>query len=131
MKNFDAWINQKKQIHDSVKKLFCNERDIWWAYLGANVGCEQDGKNGDFVRPVLVLRKFNNQVFLAVPLSTQIKPCNKYYVRIDHGGKAVSSVISQVRLLDTKRLKRKMYRLDKEQYEFIRNRVIKMIGDSV
>ena len=31
------------------------------------MGFEEDGKNDNFVRPVLVLKKFNNDMFLGIP----------------------------------------------------------------
>lgn len=34
---------------------------------------EQDGKNAEFTRPVLVLRKFNHSLFLGIPLTTNRK----------------------------------------------------------
>lgn len=88
--------------------------------MGLNVGNEQDGKNDDFVRPVLVLKKFNNRIFLGIPLTTKLKPGNRFYVNLTHKSQEVAAVISQIRLFDVRRLKRKMYRLDENQFSAIR-----------
>jgi mRNA interferase MazF len=66
MKNFDAW-NGLKKIQDAKDRLaqpiFCRERDISWISLGLNIGDEEDGKGDFFERPVLVVKKFNNNLF--------------------------------------------------------------------
>jgi mRNA interferase MazF len=54
-------------------------------------------------RPVLVFKKFNNNIFWAIPLSTKNK-MNKYYVKILLKDEEVSAMISQLRVLDSKRL---------------------------
>ncbi len=73
------------------------ERDIWWTSIGVNVGFEEDGKHEKFIRPVLVLKKFNRMLFLGVPMSTKFKD-NKYYFKVTVKGKNVSILISQIRV---------------------------------
>ena len=34
-----------------------------------NIGYEQDGSGNDFIRPVVIIRKFNNEIFWGVPLT--------------------------------------------------------------
>ena len=46
--------------------------------MGLNIGYEQDGKGEDFLRPVLILKKFNKRVFLGIPL-TKIKKDSHFY----------------------------------------------------
>ena len=46
-----------------------NERDIWWCSIGVNVGYEVNGKNGPFERPVLIIKKYNNDMFFGLPLT--------------------------------------------------------------
>jgi mRNA interferase MazF len=107
MKNFDAW-NEVKKIDDSNSRQFFKERDIWWVSLGINVGDEEDGKGDMYIRPVLVIRKFNNNVFWGCPLSKKIKINNPYYISIELPAGTRSVIVSQMRLLDTKRLKEKI-----------------------
>lgn len=57
MKHFDKWNKLKKTIHQNRPEFFVNEREVRYAHLGINVGFEEDGKGGDFKRPVLILKK--------------------------------------------------------------------------
>jgi len=104
-KDFDTWNHKKKQVHRTdTSDVFFYEREVWWVHLGLNVGFEQDGTGEGFDRPVVVLKKFNPDVFLAVPLSTTDKT-GKYYF---HVGKVeereATAILSQIRLLDARRL---------------------------
>ena len=71
-KDFDRWNNLKKAINtkDDTERVYFHEGDIWWARLGVNVGFEIDGKHKQFARPVIILKKYNQYSFLALPLST-------------------------------------------------------------
>jgi len=79
-KQFDLWNGLKKKLHATRHEPFLHEREIWICSLGANIGYEQDGKNENFARPVLVIKKFNNDIFLAVPLSSKVKEGKYYYI---------------------------------------------------
>ena len=118
-KDFDNWIVKKQNLHEkSSKSPFFKERDIWWLSIGVNVGFEEDGKHENFVRPVLVLKKFNNEIFLGVPLSTKLKD-NKYYVQITVKEKIVSALTSQVRVFSSKRIWNKLAELDKGDFKVV------------
>jgi mRNA interferase MazF len=56
-KDFRKWHFRKKLVHESKNIPYFYEREIWWCSIGLNVGYEQDGKNDNFERPVLVLKK--------------------------------------------------------------------------
>lgn len=56
-KDFDYWNNTKKQINEIQNTRFHKPREIWWCYLGVNVGHEQDG-GIDFRRPVVILNTY-------------------------------------------------------------------------
>jgi mRNA-degrading endonuclease toxin of MazEF toxin-antitoxin module len=73
-----------------------------------------------------VLRKFNKDIVLAVPLTTRIKK-NPYNVIFTHEGKEYSALISQVRFISTKRLKRRMYQMDSSIFKDIRNNTKAML----
>jgi mRNA interferase MazF len=125
MKDFDNWNNIKKTLEAGKNNAFCKNAEIWWCSLGLNVGFEQDGKNQLFERPVLVVRRFNKFVFWGVPLSTKIKPENPHYLRLRHDNQDYSAIISQLRLYDSKRLQRKMYKISKEQFDKVITRLHK------
>jgi len=125
-KDFDGWNKIKKKTNEAEFKDFVHKREVWWCSLGINVGYEQDGKHDSFERPILVLRKFNKDVVLAVPLTTRIKQ-NPYNVVFTHDGQEYSALISQIRLISTKRLKRRMYRMDSTIFKNIRESVRAML----
>ena len=72
-KDFKKWHEKKAAIHTEGQRVFFHEREVWWCSLGANIGFEQDGKGEKFARPVLVFKKFNKEVFRAIPLTLQTK----------------------------------------------------------
>jgi mRNA interferase MazF len=130
-KDFDGWNVQKKYVQSNEKQIFFNVRDVWWIYLGHNIGREQDGKNEDYVRPVLVLRKLTNHMFIGIPLSTKKKQGYRFYLPFKHDGEEISAVLHQVRMFDSKRLKRRMYRLNQDAFEEIRASVVGIITGEI
>ena len=102
------------------------EREVWWCSLGVNVGDEQDGKGSSFTRPVLVLKKFNRNVFVGIPLSTQLKE-NQFYHRIHFRGIEQSLLLSQIRLMDAKRFRDKMGELSPPEIDKIKEKLRKLI----
>jgi len=121
---YDEWNTIKKRIGESNHKPpFFKEGDIWWLSVGYNIGNEVYGKGVNFVRPVLVLRKFNRYLFLGVPLSSKLK-VNPYYVEIRNGKKKVSALISQIRVFSFKRMSNKQGEVDEEDFQKIQKSVI-------
>ena len=124
-KDFDDWNNKKKNIHTegSVGEIFFRTKEVWWCALGLNIGFEQDGKGENFRRPVLILKKFNQYVALAIPITSKPKE-GKYYVPCNLGDKiARKAITSQIRLIDTKRLIDKLGVADNESFESIKKAI--------
>jgi mRNA interferase MazF len=101
---FDEWSSLKKSI--SVKNSLdkYHEREIWWCSLGKNIGNEQDGKNNNFERPVLVLKKWNKDFFIGIPMTTK----NYYKYFSDEENQGSYFMLTQVRVFSSKRLVRKL-----------------------
>jgi hypothetical protein len=74
IKRFIDWIITKIII-DKTKRtdIVINEGQVFWCFLGENVGSEQNGKGQYFHRPVLIFKKFNNDIFWGIPMSTKNK----------------------------------------------------------
>jgi mRNA-degrading endonuclease toxin of MazEF toxin-antitoxin module len=117
-KDFDRWNDAKKRINDASFVDFANERDVWWASLGVNVGSEQDGTSDIFERPVLIVRKFNKDTVLIVPLTSSPRR-TPYHIAVRHDGAEFAAIISQLRLISTKRLRRKIYQMDRALFSHI------------
>lgn len=124
-KDFDSWNVCKKTLHQHKPPLF-SEAQVWWCRLGANVGDEQDGKGESFLRPVLVVRKFSRNVFVGVPLSTKLKE-NRFYGRVRFKGKEQSVLLSQIRLLDARRLQSLMGKLTSDEMEHVKAEIQQLI----
>jgi mRNA interferase MazF len=122
-KDFDIWNNQKKNIHYYKQRKNYHAGDIWWMYTGVNIGFEQDGKNENFERPCLVIKGFNKEVCLIVPLSTVYKD-NKFYVFVGEFEKQKNyAILSQIKLIDTKRLMNKIGSITRVELMVIKNAI--------
>ena len=118
IKDFDSW-NKKKKIIDQKEissGMFFNEREIWWGSLGVNIGYEQDGKNDDFERPLLIVKKFNRSIVWVLPLTTITKE-NKFHYKLKSSGSFV--ILSQIRLISTKRLLRLVETINENEFKEI------------
>jgi mRNA interferase MazF len=127
-KDFDRWNKLKKTLNalDEPDRLYFHEGDVWWARLGANVGFEIDGKHRDFSRPVIVLRKYNQYSFLALPLTTAGRP-NRWRIAIGKvAGKQAFAVLSQLRNLDSARLYQKIVHIEPDLLVSIREAASRM-----
>lgn len=116
-KNFQKWHNKKTIINEVGKRPFFHEKEIWFCCVGANVGFEQDGIGEDFQRPVVIIRKFNNEIFWAIPLS-KTKKRNKYYFEFPFSDAITSvAILSQIRLIDAQRLSRKIGGMNEKDFK--------------
>lgn len=116
---FKRWITNKIKIHLSEKIVYFKERQIWWVALGQNVGSEQNGKHENFERPVLVLKKYNADMFLAVPTTSKTKNgAYRYVVKTENNDIVIN--FSQMRTLGRKRLIRPVGDISKEEFEKIK-----------
>ena len=73
MKNYLGWHKKKDELEARSIVPNFREGDIWWCSLGLNLGYEEDGKNENFERPVVVIKKFNKDIFIGLPLSSVVK----------------------------------------------------------
>ena len=130
-KDYGEWHKKKKILNEreDIDNIFFREKEVWWIALGVNVGFEQDGKGEEFRRPILIMKKFNKYLVLAVPLTTRIKKDNKYYVScsIIRDNLPRMAIISQTRPIDTKRLIDKLGVADDDSYIKIKNAIKAML----
>ncbi|NPA55865.1 MAG: DUF354 domain-containing protein [Epsilonproteobacteria bacterium] len=109
---FDEWNVVKKEIDKKDIILKFKQRDIFFINLGQNIGYEQHGKGKEFLRPVLILKKFNSRFFLGVLLTTKPKN-NQFYYKI---GENSYAILSQIRTFDAKRLRYFVKRLNDNKF---------------
>ena len=64
MQKFDDWNKLKKNI---------SKKSSVYTKEGENIGYEQNGKGDNFMRPILVYKKFGKDTIFAIPLSSKEK----------------------------------------------------------
>ncbi|KKU58619.1 MAG: hypothetical protein UX81_C0020G0003 [Parcubacteria group bacterium GW2011_GWA2_47_12] len=121
-KDFDAWNEVKKRTDAEEPRLY-TVREIWWCRFGVNIGTEQNGRGEWFVRPCVILRGFGPEACLVVPLTTSIRihPLRVSVGMVD--GRAARANLSQLRIVDTRRLEKKIGFLEKKIFIDIRKAV--------
>lgn len=125
-KDFDRWNIQKKITDNTENKNTFHEREIWFIKVGENVGFEQNGKGEEFLRPVIVYKKFSKNVFLGIPLTKAIKE-GRFYSSFDFQGKKSNAILSQIRLFDSKRLKYKIGKMSVGDYSRVKEKLIALM----
>lgn len=130
MDEFDKWNNLKKEINKSNNSFNFKEREIFYIKIGKNVGFEEDGKGDYFVRPVIILRKFNSNIFWGIPLTSSNidKKESIFYFKFYIKNIRNCAIISQLRLFDSKRLLNKLGVISKDDYKLIKQKIIQIIG---
>lgn len=119
---FYDWSKLKYTIHKKTKKIYFKEREIWWTSLGQNIGFEQNGKNSTSERPVLILKKFNHDLCWIIPFTSKIKN-GKYYCEINYKDKKSYLILSQLKLISSKRLLRKVLTVNKLEFNEVRKKI--------
>ncbi|MFW0862376.1 MAG: type II toxin-antitoxin system PemK/MazF family toxin [Candidatus Komeilibacteria bacterium] len=123
LNKFIEWTKLKIRIHIAdEREVFFREKEIWWASLGVNIGYEQDGKNKNFERPVIIVKKFNKDLFWAIPTTTKIKD-KHYYFKFSYNGSKQSTILSQLKLFSSKRLIRKIGLIEDNYFLDIKDRL--------
>ncbi len=121
-KDYKKWIIIKSSVNNiEDKSLYFHEREVWYCHFGENVGFEQDGKGELFLRPIVIIRKFNNDIFWGVPLTRTYKDLPFYFqfslvteeVKVREKSTAI---LSQIRLIDAKRLRRHIGYINKDDF---------------
>ncbi len=128
--NFDDWNELKKVTNnDKILRNF-KEREIFYMKMGQNIGFEQNGKGKNFVRPVIILKKFNKEMFFGIPLSSQDKDGSFYYsfefFKNDKINKNIA-LLSQMKLYSSNRLLNKIGMISKENFLALKIKLKKLI----
>jgi mRNA interferase MazF len=123
IKKFDEWSLLKPKINEKNKLATFKQRDVFWVYIGENIGSEEDGKGDEFLRPVVILKVFNKEFCFVVPLSTKIKE-NRYCVGFEFNNKKQSALISQIKSIDARRLHFKIGTLSRDDYNLVMSAII-------
>jgi len=136
-KDFDGWNEIKKAVNAKSARVFFHPRELWFAHVGVNVGFEQDGRGSESLRPLLIVRKFNNEIFWGIPLTRRWKPRSPYYARFHYvafsegGHDAIETsvgILSQLRLTDGKRLRYKIGTVAVDEFDGLTERLRRLLA---
>ena len=122
MEEFDKWNEVKKITSTKNYPLHFREREIYFIRIGKNIGFEQNGKGDFFLRPVLILRKFNRYFFIGIPLTSQPKN-DIFHFPFQLKGKQSYVILSQLRSFDANRLERKIGTIPHEEFSLLKKRL--------
>jgi len=125
--DFDKWNSKKKQLATRTNAPTFKEREVWWCSLGHNIGIEQNGKGKNFTRPILVLRKFSNDQLIGIP-STRSTKTSRFYHLIQTEQASFNFILSQARVIDSKRLTYKLVTIPKNDFEDLKASFKKLYG---
>ena len=126
MNSFNIWNEIKQNIDKKVSKRY-HSGDIWWCSLGKNIGFEQNGRGEGFERPILVLKDFNEHACLIVPLTSKEK-INKFHFYVGEFGEIDNyAILSQIRLIDTKRLVNQIGFIDTQKLDLIKKAIYNLM----
>ena len=126
-KDFQKWHTKKEFLHEEKARPFFREGEVWFCALGANVGFEQDGRGEAFLRPIVVIRKFNQQIFWGLPLTKNQKK-GQYYFSFTLNETVSTAILSQMRLIDGKRLQYKVGAIADADFAEIRKRLAQLLA---
>jgi mRNA interferase MazF len=121
------WCKIKIFLATKTNAPLFKEGEIWWCHIGINLGVEIFGKGPQLSRPVLIFKKLSTTSFLAIPLTTQPKIGN-WYVPIHSGKNGAKTNFGQIRVLDSKRLMRRITVLGDDDFQKIKVAFLNVYG---
>jgi len=88
------------------------------------VGFEQDGFGDDFLRPIVIFRKFNNEIFWGIPLTKKEKNNTEYYFTFSFSERGKNTaILSQIRLIDARRLSYHIGEISEIDYRALKDKL--------
>ena len=128
-KDFDNWIIVKKKT-EKRSRINAYKYSVFWCAFGENVGSEISGKGNNFLRPVVVLKKFGDRCVLVAPLTSNLNENkNNILIKIEGEDFFKNVLVSQMRVVDSKRLYDYMGKIKEEFRQMIKdsfNKVVKI-----
>jgi mRNA-degrading endonuclease toxin of MazEF toxin-antitoxin module len=129
-KDFDKWNECQKTLDKQEFEGFCREREVWWCALGVNIGSEQDGKNDDFERPMLIVKKINDELLLTIPFTSKLIK-NRYRIDVKSTGQNSQAILSQFRTISSRRLLKRIGYVKTDTFNIIIVKSVMMLLESI
>ena len=119
---FDQWNIEKKHLNENICKINFKEKDIFFIKMWKNIRYEQNWKWPNFLRPVLVIKKFNKDIFWWLALTSKQKDW-LYYYSFFVDNKPQCAILSQIRLYDKNRLYTKIWMISENDFVKIKEKI--------
>ncbi len=126
-KEYSRWHSKKTSVDAKSKRVFFHEREIWSCHIGANVGFEEDGRGIEFLRPAVIIKKFNNELCWVVPLTRTTKDGIYYFVFNFDKEATSAALLSQMKPVDAKRLKYKMGAMEEADFSSLKQKIKRLL----
>lgn len=126
----NSWTLNKKKIVNSKKEIFFKERDIFFLYHWENIWFEQNWTWKDFLRPVIILKKFWNKSFLWVSLTTTEREWDFFFnftFLKEWFKRKNTALLNQIKTFDLNRLKHKIWVIEERDFSLLKNKIKKLI----
>jgi mRNA interferase MazF len=96
------------------------------ASIGVNIGTEIDGKNNNFERPVLIIKKFDEENLWILPITNSPNTRLPSYMITDN---KISGhvLLHQLRMINIGRLIRLVSKVNDNEFEEIRRRIVRLL----
>ncbi len=147
LEKFDEWNEEKKKIQikvneeknlseeeKKIKKVYINQREVWYMKLGQNLWSESNGKKY-FRRPVLVIKKVGS-MFFVVPMTTKWQE-NIFHHEVQsvtynldeyaHIPEVSRVQLSQSRIVDTSRFLERIATVSEADFFSIKKKLSKLL----
>jgi mRNA interferase MazF len=119
---YDQWNTCKKTLAEMPNWPIFNEGEVWWCCIGLNIGNELYGKGEQFRRPVLILKKLSANSCIVIPITSKRKH-GTWYARIGLNGQDNWAALQQIRMINTKRLQRRITTLTEEDFVLVKEKL--------
>jgi len=123
---FKNWCKLKENLDKKDVLIGIKERSIVFVHMGRNIGSEQNGKGELFLRPVVVIKIFNKNLFFGVPLTSKKKTGSFFYdIIYTHKGREYNStaILAQAKVFDRKRCLYTKGMIKKEYFEVLKEKL--------
>ena len=125
---FEKWNQEKILLNKNNNLRTYREWELWYISMWKNIWFEQDWKWEKFLRPVLIFKKFNKNIFYWIPLTTKEKNNIFHFWFINTKWKQSFAILSQMRLFDSKRLLRNIWSIKFRDLKILKQKIKELIS---
>lgn len=128
-KNYEHWTPIKIFTNNNLDRpINFREGQVWRCKIGENIGVEMDGKGNNYLRPVLIIKRYGDNAFLGAPLTSKTKPNRPFYHPIRVGNRDGLIIISQLRFWDASRLTSLIQQISHKDFLKIKQHLASYLG---